>query len=397
MRPDDYVFTSESVTEGHPDKLSDIISDAVVDAYLMQDPCSHVRAECAVAKGVLFIATRFASQGTVDVADVARRAITEVGYSGEEFSAKDTTVITSISEAPADECDQRDERELGPDALDTVLASSHATAFGYACRQTDSLMPLPICLAHRLARQLTEVRRARTPPYLCADGKTQVGVEFRDGRPARIHSVTLIAAVSPSGAPDARRVTDDLRQAVIEPVFVDEPVTLDEATHIFVNPERQFLMGGPARHAGLTGRKNQVDTYGEFARQSGAALSGKDPSRIDRSGAYAARYVAKNLVAAGLAEECEVQLSYSIGLPGAVSVHVRTFGSGRFDDTALGARTREVFDFRVAAILRDLDLRHQTLAHRGRFYQRLAAYGQMGRTDLDTPWERTDKVDLLRE
>ncbi|MGA7982689.1 MAG: methionine adenosyltransferase [Chromatiaceae bacterium] len=396
MTVDDYVFTSESVTEGHPDKLSDIISDAIVDAYLTQDPWSHVRAECAVAKGVLFVATRFASTGTVDVGDVARRAISDVGYTPEEFSAEDTTIITSLSEALAEEYDPRDERELAADEPDAMLANSQATVFGYACNQTDTLMPLPICLAHRLAVRLTQVRRDAALPYLCADGKTQVGVEFRDGRPSRIHSITLIAAVSASGAPDSPTIADDLRQSVIEPVFADEPVRPDSATRIFVNPDRRFLVGGPARHAGLTGRKNQVDTYGEFARHSGAALSGKDPSRIDRSGAYAARYAAKNLVAAGLAGECEVQLSYSIGLPGPVSVHVRTFNSGRLDDAELSRRTRETFDFRVAPILRDLDLRHQSVAHQGRFYQRLAAYGHMGRADLDVPWERTDRLDALQ-
>jgi S-adenosylmethionine synthetase len=396
MTVDDYVFTSESVTEGHPDKLSDIISDAIVDAYLTQDPWSHVRAECAVAKGVLFVATRFASTGTVDVGDVARRAISDVGYTPEEFSAEDTTIITSLSEAPAEEYDPRDERALAANEPDAMLSSSQATVFGYACNQTDRLMPLPICLAHRLAVRLSQVRRDRALPYLCADGKTQVGVEFRDGRPSRIHSITLIAAVSAIGSPDSRTITDDLRQSVIEPVFADEPVRPDGATRIFVNPDRRFLVGGPARHAGLTGRKNQVDTYGEFARHSGAALSGKDPSRIDRSGAYAARYAAKNLVAAGLADECEVQLSYSIGLPGPVSVHVRTFDSGRFDDAELSRRTRETFDFRVAPILRDLDLRHQSVAHQGRFYQRLAAYGHMGRADLGVPWERTDRLDALQ-
>jgi S-adenosylmethionine synthetase len=397
MTTDDYVFTSESVTEGHPDKLSDIISDAIVDAYLTQDPWSHVRAECAVAKGVLFVATRFASTGTVDVGDVARRAISDVGYTPEEFSAEDTTIITSLSEAPAEEYDPRDERALAANEPDAMLASSQATVFGYACNQTDRLMPLPICLAHRLAVRLSQVRRDRALPYLCADGKTQVGVEFRDGRPSRIHSITLIAAVSAIGSPDSRTITDDLRQSVIEPVFADEPVRPDGATRIFVNPDRRFLVGGPARHAGLTGRKNQVDTYGEFARHSGAALSGKDPSRIDRSGAYAARYAAKNLVAAGLADECEVQLSYSIGLPGPVSVHVRTFDSGRLDDAELSRRTRETFDFRVAPILRDLDLRHQSVAHQGRFYQRLAAYGHMGRADLNVPWERTDRLDALQD
>jgi S-adenosylmethionine synthetase len=395
MTQDDYVFTSESVTEGHPDKLSDVISDAIVDAYLTQDPLSLVRAECAVAKGVLFVATRFASGGTVDVADVARRTIGYVGYTPEEFSAEDTTVITSLSQAPPDEYDGRDEHTLAPDELDTMLASSQATLFGYACRQTDALMPLPICLAHRLAIRLTQVRRDRLVPYLCADGKTQVGVEFREGRPRRIHSIALIAAVSADGSPDSRIITDDLRQSVIEPVFADEPVRPDGATRIFVNPDRRFLVGGPARHAGLTGRKNQVDTYGEFARHSGAALSGKDPSRIDRSAAYAARYAAKNLVAAGLADECEVQLSYAIGLPGPVSVHVRTFNTGRFDDGELSRRTRGAFDFRVAPILRDLDLRRQSVLHQGRFYQRLAAYGHMGRADLDPPWERTDRVDAL--
>ncbi|MCS6785710.1 MAG: methionine adenosyltransferase [Thiobacillaceae bacterium] len=389
-----YMFTSESVTEGHPDKLCDQIADAVVDRFLRQDPMSRVLAECAVANGVLFIAARFASTATVDIPEVARSIIRQVGYAGEDFNAEACTVMTNLSELPF--VVQRDERELDEDELERIPARNMANAFGFACDETAALMPLPIWLAHKLARRLAAVRLQRQLPYLAPDGKTQVGVEYRDGRPHRIHSITLVASQQRALQVSERRLRDDLYAHVIEPVFLDEPLRPDRATAIFVNPDGPFVNGGPASHSGLTGRKNAVDTYGEYSRQSESALSGKDPTRIDRVGAYAARHAAKNAVAAGLARRCEVQLTYTIGQAQPVSVQVDTHGTGVLADEVLAERIKAQFDFRPAGIIRAYELRHLPARHRGGFYHRLAAYGQVGRMDLGLPWERTDKVEALR-
>lgn len=392
----DFLFTSESVTEGHPDKLCDQISDAVVDRFLARDRASRIRVECAVSKGMAFIAARFASHAKLDIPEIARGIIERVGYQEGEFNAKECTILTSLTELAAAGNPPTDEQQLSDQELERLTVGNQATVFGFACRQSPALLPLPIWLAHRLARQLAAVRANQRLPYLCPDGKTQVGVEYRIGRPARIHSVTLIASQARPDDPSLRALRSDLIESVITPVFADQPVRPDNRTHIFVNPDGPLVIGGPVVHSGLTGRKNAVDTYGEYARHSGAALSGKDPLRVDRVGAYAARYAAKNLVAAGLADECEVQLSYTIGLARPVSTQVETFGTGKFPDDELLRRVENWFDFRLGALIRAFALRDLSAQHQGHFFERLAAYGQMGRTDIAVPWECTDQLDALR-
>lgn len=391
----DYMFSSESVTEGHPDKLCDQIADAVVDQYLRQDPMSRVLAECAVSNGILFIAARFASTATVDIPEVARQVIRQVGYTGEDFNADTCTVMTSLAELPITPL--ADERELDDEAMERIPAHNMANCFGYACDQTPALMPLPIWLAHKLARRLVAARLQRQLTYLSPDGKTQVGVEYRQGRPARIHSLTLVAGQRRGQQVDADRLRDDLMALVVEPAFQNETIRPDRGTAIYVNPEGPLIDGGPAVHSGLTGRKNAIDSYGEYSRQSESALSGKDPTRIDRVGVYAARHAAKNVVAAGLASACEVHLTYSPGQSRPVSIQVETFGTGRLPDDALAARLQACFDFRPAGIVRAFGLRYLPAIHRGGFYRRLAAYGQVGRMDLTLPWERTDQAARLRE
>jgi S-adenosylmethionine synthetase len=396
----DFIFTSESVTEGHPDKLCDQISDAIVDRFLRQDPASAVIAECGVATAIVFIAARFAANASVDIPDVARQVITQTGYEQPEFNGKTCSVITSLKEMPREDRHWSDERDLPEEEMNRLTVKNQATVFGFACDQTLALIPLPVWLAHKLARRLTAVRLQKLLPYLTPDGKTQVGVEYRDRRPYRIHSITVIASQShppAAGGPDRQQLQNDMREAVIDCIFQEEEIKPDKDTHVFINPDGLFIGGGPAVHAGLTGRKTAIDTYGEYARHSGAALSGKDPSRIDRIGAYAARYAAKNVVAAGLADECEVQLSYSIGLSHPVSVQVETFGSGRIEDEAIATLLREHFDFRLAGIIRQFNLRWLPSLVKGGFYRKLAAYGHVGRMDIGLPWEVTDKIAVLRE
>lgn len=392
----DFLFTSESVTAGHPDKLCDQISDAVVDRFLTRDRYSRIRVECAVSKGVVFIAARFASDAKLDIPEIGREIIQSVGYQEGEFNAKECTILTSLTELAVDAKTSRDEQQLNDQELERLTVGNQATVFGFACRQSPGLLPLPIWLAHRLARQLAAVRANHRLPYLCPDGKTQVGVEYRAGRPARIHSVALIASQARPNEPGLKTLRSDLIERVITPVFADEPVRPDNRTHVFINPDGPLIIGGPVVHSGLTGRKNAVDTYGEYSRHSGAALSGKDPLRVDRVGAYAARYAAKNLVAAGLAEECEVQLSYTIGLARPVSVQVETFGTGKLPDDELLRRLEAHFDFRLGAMIGAFALRDLSAQRQGRFFERLAAYGQMGRVDMAVPWECTDKLDSLR-
>lgn len=396
----DFVFFSESVTEGHPDKLCDRISDAIVDRFLQRDPSSAIVAECAVSTGIVFIAARFVSDAVVDIAQVARQVIGEVGYDQPDFNPRTCTIVTSLKELPGEARLALDEHRISSEDLDAIAVRNAVTAFGFACNQTPTLMPAPIHLAHQIARQLTDARREKVLPYLMADGSVQVGVEFSDRRPCRVHSITIVAGQNSQACytqPDNIRLGCDLREAVIEPVLKGAEVSADPNTLIYVNPEGAFLAGGPALHSGLTGRKTAIDTYGEYSRHSGSALSGKDPSRIDRVGAYAARYAAKNVVAAGLASECEVQLSYMIGLAHPVSLQVETFGTGTIDDGTIASLLRKFFDFRLAAILREFDLRFLPSRAKDGFYQRLAAYGQMGRADMEVPWEKTDRAGLLSE
>ncbi|MFB2938102.1 methionine adenosyltransferase [Aerosakkonemataceae cyanobacterium BLCC-F154] len=396
----DFMFTSESVTEGHPDKLCDQISDAIVDHFLRRDPFSRVITECAVSTSIVFISARFQSDAIVDFTKIARQVIKQVGYEQADFNAKTCSIMTSLKELPSKIDRHWDEKKLSEAEIERIPVNDQVTVFGFACNQTPVMMPLPIWLAHQLARRLADVRINNILPYLAPDGKTQVGVEYKDRRPDRIHSITLIASQNQSlmeNAPDLKQVQKDLKETVIDFVFQNEEIKPDEKTRILIDSDDPFAVGGPSAHSGLTGRKNAIDTYGEYSRHSGAALSGKDPTRIDRIGAYAARYAAKNIVAAGLADECEVQLSYSVGLSRPVSIQVETFGTGKISDEEIRARLEENFDFRLAGIIRQFNLRLLPSIFKGGFYRKLAVYGQVGRMDIGLlPWEITDKVPVLQ-
>ncbi len=390
----DFVFTSESVTDGHPDKMCDQISDAIVDHFLMQDPCSRIRAECAVSNAIVFIAAHFATGAKVDLPHLARKVIKRIGYDQESFNSKTCSILTAPQGLPPDKKAQFDEHTLTEKQINKIAPETQVTSFGFACNQTPALMPLPIWLANRLSRRLSRVRKEGLLSYLAPDGKVQVGVTFKDRRPRRIHSVTITASQRSKHKPSLRKLRGDLHEVVITHVFRESPVGLDKNTKIFVNPGG-VLTGGPVQHSGLTGRKNAVDTYGEYSRHSGNALSGKDPMRIDRVAAYAARYAAKNVVAAGLASECELTLSYSIGIPKPVGIQIRTWDEKEVDEANIYGLIREHFDFRLGAILRHFNLRHLPRFHPGGYYANLAAYGQVGRDDMDLPWERTDKAEAL--
>ena len=391
-----FMLTSESVTEGNPDKLCDIISDAIVDHFLEQDPYSRIIAECSLSASIVFIAARFASQAAFSLSEIARKVIGRVGYQGADFNARTSSVLTSIKELPLDPVYRFDERKLTSKQIAAIPAGNQVTTFGFACRQNVALMPLPIWLAHKLSRRMEEAAKEKILPYLCPEAKTDVGIEYRDRKPSRIHSITITASQKDAAKPALDKLRADIREAVIEHVFRDEPIRPDRRTEIFINPEGVFHLGGPSVHSGLTGRKTAIDTYGDYSRHSGAALSGKDPLRIDRVGAYAARYAAKNLVAAELADECEVQLSYSISRSHPESVQVETFGTGKISEEDLTSLLQNHFDFRLAAIVRDFQLRRLPAMRQGGFYRKLAVYGQVGRLDLDLPWEKTDRADLLK-
>jgi len=391
----DFMFTSESVTEGHPDKLCDQISDAIVDRFLQQDPYSRVITECAVSTGIVFLAARFEPNTNVDFTNIARQVIEQVGYEHKEFNGKTCSILTSLRELPLNKHHLFDENSLTDTEIEKITVNNQATVFGFACNQTSSFMPLPIWLAHKLAKQISEVRRQEILPYLTPDGKTQVGVEYKNCRPYRIHSITVIASQNKASKPELQQLQDDIRETVISPIFENEEIKPDAQTRIFINPDGPFIRGGPAVHSGLTGRKNAIDTYGEYSKHSGSALSGKDPIRIDRIGAYIARYAAKNIVAAKLADECEVQVSYSIGLSRPVSVQVETFGTGKIADEEITILLEKHFDFRLAGIIKQFNLRHLPSLNKGVFYRKLAAYGHVGRIDIELPWEKLDKVDVF--
>ncbi|MEQ8976029.1 MAG: methionine adenosyltransferase [Coleofasciculus sp. C1-SOL-03] len=391
-----FMFTSESVTPGHPDKLCDRISDAIVDRLLQQDPYARVITECAVSTGIVFLAARFEPNANVDFTNIARKVIAEVGYDRPDFNSKTCSILTSLEELPPDKIHNFDEKKLSDAEIEEIPVKNQVTVFGFACNQTPALMPLPIWFAHKLARQLDIARRDKILPYLAPDGKTQVGVEYKNRQPTRIHSLTIIASQNSETKPNLQQLRHDIQEAVIQPALNDEAIHPDENSRIFVNPDGLVIGGGPSLHSGLTGRKNAIDTYGEYSKHSGAALSGKDPIRIDRIGAYAARYAAKNVVAANLADECEVQLSYTIGLSRPVSVEVETFGTGKVDEQEIIARLKDNFDFRLAGIIRHFNLRFLPSLTKGGFYQKLAAYGHVGRMDLELPWEKTDKAEFLK-
>jgi S-adenosylmethionine synthetase len=390
----DFVFTSGAVTCGHPDKLCDHISDAVVDRFLRQDPTARIEAECAVSGGVLFVASHSSAEATVDLAETARQIVADCGYHLGRFNAKDCSVMISQSDYPPGTTTRVDLSQLSENEAGNLAADHQVTLFGYACQQSETLMPLPVTLAHAMAKQLDILIADNTLHYLTPDAQVQVGVIYRNRKPVGIHSVTLLAYCRESHDPHPRQLRDDLVQAVVDPVLNGSDISTAKDVRITVNPEGPLVGGGPARHSGLTGRKIGIDTYGEYARQSSTALSGKDPLRIERIGTYAARHVAKHVVAARLAEECEIQLSYAVGLAEPVGVRVHTYGTGRYDDAELTRLVRQVFDLRPGVACKRFGLQLMPRAHED-FFTSLASYGQLGRSDLDLPWERLDRLDDL--
>ncbi len=391
---DNFTFTSESVTEGHPDKMADQISDSILDALFEQDPMSRVACETLVTTGLAIVAGEITTSAYVDIPSVVRETITKIGYDRESYGFDGNTcgVMVTIDEQSADIAQGVDKSEevrsgAGSDDIDDQGAGDQGMMFGYACEETDVLMPLPIHTAHRMAERLAEVRKAGTVPYLRPDGKTQVTFDYENGKPVRLRTV-LVSTQHDDGIDRDSMIRPDLIEHVIRPVIPAEFASDDY--EVLVNPTGRFVIGGPVGDAGLTGRKIIVDTYGGSARHGGGAFSGKDPSKVDRSAAYATRWVAKNIVAAGAAERCEVQVAYAIGVARPMSVMVETFGTEKVDPSAIAASINEVFDLRPAAIVRDLELRQP-------MYARTAAYGHFGRTD-DTgfTWERTDRVDDLK-
>ena len=388
------LFTSESVTEGHPDKICDQISDAVLDAILQKDPMGRVACECSVTTGLVLVMGEISTSCYVDIQKIVRKTIEDIGYTRAKFGFDSDTcgVITAIHEQSedialgVDKALEAKKGEMSDVEINATGAGDQGMMFGYACDETPELMPMPISLAHKLAMKLTQTRKDGTLDYLRPDGKTQVTVEYDDGKPVRIDTVVVSTQHSPEVDHDT--IERDIMEYVIKPIIPEE--MFDENTKYFINPTGRFVIGGPHGDSGLTGRKIIVDTYGGYARHGGGAFSGKDPTKVDRSASYATRYVAKNIVAAGLASKCEVQVAYAIGVAKPVSILVETFGTGKLPDEKIAEIVSNIFDLRPAALIGDLDLRRP-------IYKQVAAYGHMGITDIDVPWEKLDKVEAIKK
>ena len=409
-----FLFTSESVTEGHPDKVCDQISDAILDEFLSKDPKSRVAAETTVTTGMALVCGEITSDCYVDIPSVVRRTIKNIGYKGEEgggFDYKTCAVLSSIDEQSVDIAggvnkaleSRANNADTSVDETLDIGAGDQGIMFGFACDETPECMPLPISLAHKLSYRLAEIRKQKVVDYLRPDGKSQVSVEYKDGKPYRIDTIVLSTQHDPvvNGTEDNKKIQEiireDLIKHVIDYVFATQNIKPDSNTKYLINPSGRFVVGGPQGDAGLTGRKIIVDTYGGYARHGGGAFSGKDPTKVDRSAAYAARWVAKNIVCAGLASHCEIELAYAIGVSKPVSILVDSFGTGKISDEDLAKLVNDNCDLRPASIIKQFDLRNLPAKNGGKFYQKLAAYGHMGRTDIDVPWEDTSLSVKLKE